>query len=363
MSDTTLTATPDVLFINVGAGQSTATSTIDYKSIYSIVMWQRLNLGIWSKVNLFKVVGTADADTAGSFTTDPLRPGDLLEFRAYIDDWADPNAAPNDRARFEHAQAQALVSKPERQPWITDQTTDVGGTFYARLIATPPMITTVHAEIGLAPPVAGTFGELTFSGVVASADSVLKSVHAIELTPLLAGTLYFCTLRLSDQQGNWFYLEESALTLQRTVTVDFDSVFINNDGDGGGVGEAEFWITTFEGDSQVDQIHFGDDEYEILTGSAVPLNRQVVLGPTAVSAANHDVGINAAGIEYDGWFESDEHADTWGHPPNLRRQLDFPAGSGVEQLTNHAFGVSAIPGSVGDDFTFTVQGHYSVAYS
>lgn len=34
MSDTTLTATPDVLFINVGAGQSTATSTIDYKSIY-----------------------------------------------------------------------------------------------------------------------------------------------------------------------------------------------------------------------------------------------------------------------------------------------------------------------------------------
>lgn len=230
MSDTTLTATPDVLFINVGAGQSTATSTIDYKSIYSIVLWQRLNLGIWSKVNLFKVVGTADADTAGSFTTDPLRPGDLLEFRAYIDDWADPNAAPNDRARFEHAQVQALVSKPERQPWITDQTTDLGGTFYARLIATPPMITTVHAEIGLAPPVAGTFGELTFSGVVASADSVLKSVHAIELTPLLAGTLYFCTLRLSDQQGNWFYLEESALTLQRTVTVDFDSVFINNDG-------------------------------------------------------------------------------------------------------------------------------------
>lgn len=362
MSDTTLTATPAVLFINVGAGQATGTAMIDYKSIYPIVMWQRLNLATWSKINLFKLVGTADADTIGSFTTDPMRPGDLLEFRAYVDG-TDPNAGPNDRARFEHAQVQALVSKPDRQPWITDQTTDVGGTFYSRLIATPPLITTVHAEIGLAPPVAGTFGELTFSAVVASTDSVLRSVHQIELTPLMAGTLYFCTLRLSDQKGNWFYLEESLVTLQRTVTVDIDSVFINNDGDPGGAGEAEFWITTFEGDSQVDQIHFGDDEFDILTGSSVPVNRQLVLGPTAVSATNHDIGINAAGTEYDGWFESDEHANTWGHPPDLRRQLDFPAGRGVEQLTNHAFSVSAIPGSVDDDFQFTVQGHYSVQYT
>lgn len=363
MSDTTITASPAVLHIDVGAGVRTGTSTIEYKSIYPVTMWQRLNLSFWTPVNLFSIVGTAEADTVGSFSTDALRPGDLVEYRAYIDDGANPNGPRNDRARFEQAQVQALVKDPTRQDWITDQSTETGGTYYGRLLATGPLITTVHAEISPAPPSTGVFGELIFADVLASADSALRSVHTFELKPLLAGTGYFCTIRLSDQQGNWFYLQENPVTLQRTVTVDFDSVFVNNDGDGGGTGEAEIWITSFEGDSQVDQIHFGDDEYDVLTGAAVLLGNQLVLGPKPVSAATHDIGINAAGIEYDGFLESDEHADTWGHPPNLRRQLDFPAGSAVEKLTNHAFAVSAVPGSVGDHFAFTVKGHYSVDYT
>lgn len=363
MSDTVITVTPAVLFIDVGAGVSTATATVAYTALNPMVLWQRLNLGVWSEVNLFATVGTADADLTGSFVTPALRPGDLLEYRSYYYPTVDPNGTTSDRDMFVGARVQALVSTPVERPWITDQTTDVGGTFFRRLIATPPMFTTIHAEIGTGKPSVGPSGERVLPTVVATVDSVLKQIHAVELMPLFAGSAYVCTLRISDQQGNWFTLVEDLTTLRRTVTVDFDSVYLDNDGDGGGSGEAEFWITTFEGDHEIGRIHFGDDENDVYTGTAVLLSDQIVRGPVAVTAKDHDIGINAAGIEYDGFLESDEHADTWGHPPHLRRQLDLPTGQGRETVSHQFFQVQAIPGSVDDDFAFSVRGHYSVSYT
>lgn len=363
MSDTTITVSPAVLYLDVGAGVTSDTAEVKYSSLNKLVMWQRLNLGVWIKLNLFLLVGTADAELEGTFTTPALRPGDLLEYRSYFYPDVDPNGRTSDRDQFTGAQVQALVSVPVEQPWITDQTTDVGGTFYRRIIATPPLFTAIHAEIGTGKPSRGTFGELILPTVMATADSQMKQVHTLELLPLLAGQPYVCTLRINDSAGNWFTLVEDLTTLRRTVTVDVESVFINNDGDGGGAGEAEFWITTFEGDTQIDQIHFGNDEYDVYTGTAVLLGNQIVLGPKTVTEDDHDIGINAAGIEYDGFLEADEHANTWGHPPHLRRQLDFPAGSGRESLSHQYFQVPAVPGSVGDDFAFTVIGHYSVAYT
>lgn len=363
MSDTVIAVTPAVLFIEVGKGKKSGTATVTYAALNPMVLWQRLNLGVWTEVNLFATVGTVDADLKGSFVTPPLRPGDLLEFRSYFYRSVDPNGRTSERDLFTGAQVQALVSVPEEQPWITDQTTDVGGTFYRRIIATPPLFTAIHAEIGTGTPSRGTFGEMILPSVVATADSQLKQVHTVELLPLLAGQSYVCTVRINDAAGRWFTLVENLTTLLRTVTVDVASVFINNDGDGGGAGEAEFWITTYEGETEIDQIHFGDDENDVYTGTAVLLGNQIVRGPKVVTAADHDIGINAAGIEYDGFLEADEHANTWGHPPHLRRQLDFPAGSGRETLSQQYFQVPAVPGSVGDDFAFTVIGHYSVAYT
>lgn len=352
-----------MLFLDVGAGVNTATATVAYTALNPMVLWQRLNLGAWSEVNLFATVGTEDADLTGSFLTPGLRPGDLLEYRSYYYPTVDPNGADNARDMFVGAQVQALVSTPVEQPWITDQTTEVGGTYYRKLIATPPLFTTIHAEIGTGKPSVGPSGELVLPAVVAAVDSVLKQIHTFELQPLFAGTGYICTLRINDQQGNWFTLVEDLRTLLRTVTVDFDAVYIDNDGDGGGAGEAEFWITTFEGDREIGRIHFGDDENDVYTGTAVLLGDQIVRGPAAVTEADHDIGINAAGIEYDGFLESDEHADTWGHPPKLRRQLDFPAGQGREALSHQFFQVQAVPGSVDDDFAFSVRGRYSVNYT
>lgn len=283
--------------------------------------------------------------------------------RSYYYEHIDPNDPPSERDQFVQARVQALVSTPREQHWITDQTTDVGGTYHRRLIATLPMFTTIHAEIGPGKPTPSpTTGLQMLPTVVAEVDSVLQQVHTITLLPLLAGNDYYCTLRINDQQGEWFTLVEGLTTLRRTVSVDYNSVFINNDGDGGGTGEGEFWVTAFQGKDQIDQLNFGDDEFAILTGTSIPVSRQIVRGPEAVSADNHDISINAAGIEYDGWFESDEHANTWGHPPSLRRNLDFPAGTG-ETLTNRYFQVQAIPGSVDATFAFTVQGNYSVTYS
>ncbi|MEJ7649049.1 MAG: hypothetical protein WKF57_08460 [Nakamurella sp.] len=363
MSDTTITVSPAVLYLDVGGGVTSDTAEVKYSSLNKIVMWERLNLGVWTKLNLFLLVGTADADMQGSFPTPVMRPGDLLEYRSYFYSNVDPRGRTTPRDMFTGAQVQALVSVPEEQPWITDQTTDVGGTFYRRIIATPPLFTAIHAEIGTGTPSRGTFGELILPNVVATADSQMKPLHTLELLPLLAGQRYVCTLRINDSAGNWFTLVEDLTTLLRTVTIDVDSVFINNDGDPAGAGEAEFWITTYEGDTQIDQIHFGDDENDVYTGTAVPLSNQIVRGPKAVTDTDHDIGVNAAGIEYDGFLEADEHANTWGHPPHLRRQLDFPAGSGRESLSHQYFQVPAVPGSVDDDFAFTVIGHYSVAYT
>lgn len=365
MASTTISASPDVLFIDTGSGETSGTAEIAYDSPDPVVMWQRVNLGFWKRLNLFKLVevGTKDADHRGKFVSDPLAPGDFMQYRIYTDAAIDPNLVPDNQYAYIEARIAALLLKPDPSDWIRDGNADVGGTFFFRQIATPPILTTIRAEISQDPPFTDKFGQLQFKNVVASALSVLSTNHLLELKPLLPGTPHFCAFRLSDAKGRWFYLEEKPVTLKRRVSVWIDSLYVDNDGDPLGRGEASFNITTYEGDKEIDQIAFGNDAYEVTDGQTVPLNHLIVLGPKQITPANHAVGINAAGTEYDGWLESDEHADTWGYPPDLRRQLDFPAGRFVEQVNDQAFTVPAVPGSVNDDFQFTVNGRYSVDYS
>jgi len=362
MASTFITATPGVLFIDAGAGQMAGTSRIDYDSLDPVVIWHRFNLGTWTRLNLFKLVGTKNADHKGRFQTDPLTPGDLRQYRMYQDAAIDPNLVSDAQFTYRQVDIQAFVLQPDARDWIRDGNTQVGGTFYFRQIATPPRLTTIRAEVSPFPPFTDKYGQLQFKAPEQVLQSFLTTNHVFELKPLLPGTPYYATFRMSDSKGNWYYVFEKFITLQRKVTVALDSIYIDNDGDPFSSGEASFSVKVYEGDNQIDEVAFGDDEFSVTDGQTVAITHQTVVGPKQVTQASYSIGLNASGTEYDGWLESDEHADTWGSPPDLKRQLDFPAGRFVEQMTNQAFSVEAIPGSVDDDFRFTVKGRYSVEY-
>lgn len=376
-----LTADPDVVIVDLSAGQTDGRTTIKYDSDYLglIIIWARhINgsiIGPWKFLNLYKIAGTQEAYQRGEFDWDeflrqmdkgPFTHGQVLELRMYSDSLADPNQA-DDYYRVKLTLAiTCLLKQPTLTDLVSDQGEDTGGTYHWHLVATR-MPTFMVISVSQQPPVSGPNGMPRFAQVEGKAESQPNSIHRTELTPLAPGTNYYCLIRVSDNVGNWQFLRSQFRTRWQSVTVTFKTLHIDNDGDESAYGEADgFVFQILEGDNLIKDFSLGRSLiYDGQNIDLLPRGFTHTLGPKS-TPGGYDLRIRVEGTEDDSFLfsESKEQAANLfiGGEPLL-----FPTGRpdasrpGELAEKTRLFDASAFV--VGDEFAFTVTVTFVAQYS
>jgi hypothetical protein len=202
-----------------------------------------------------------------------------------------------------------------------------------------------------------------------------KNEYELVVTPLRPGTDYYCLIRYSDVNGDWWVEEEKFTTLQRMVTVRGDRIEINDDGDPFADGEASFSFQFAQGANSA-TFFLGHDDYKIHDGQNIALGSlpkidtadvtsliwppptapcEKTFGPFAVRDDTPDVTVAANGTEYDGLFEPNEYA--------ANAQLPVYCPTGLEEVvSDKTSAVSVAATDPDDDFSFTLHYRHSVNY-
>jgi hypothetical protein len=319
MPNAQITAQPDTIIVDLDSGQIEGVTGIFYNSggHQRIALWERL-VGVtntnWMKIDLLRgrVQNTGPGVfQEGSFASLLVRPGQCYQVR--MD--ADLNNNPNEVDITPIASVSVCALRKKTEPTnfgLKDRLEETGGTYHFYDIETNLR---AHLKVAVSkiPAVTDSNGMLVFDAVEQSTEeSGFDFNHTGELTPLFPGTRYFRLLRVSDQSGNWQFITSDFVTLQRKVTITFNKLHIDNDGDDLGDGEAQFFIRVKQGrDLTIIQpeIIFGNDDFSIHDGQDLDITTYVfVLGPENVTPDNAAIGVDVFGVEFDGFTEDNEYA-------------------------------------------------------
>jgi hypothetical protein len=186
----------------------------------------------------------------------------------------------------------------------------------------------------------------------------------VEIGPLFPGNHYFAVTLVTDRLGNWEVVQAAFTALRRKLTVEFPTVHIYNDGDGGGYGEAGFWFRLYSGARnspiliQQPDFHLPtqdvDDWNE--TDRPYPVGFAHVGQPQVVPPGESRVAVASWGVEDDGAFDSDEAAAG-------DQAIPLPQGRFAESVVSPlTFTMDCPVSSTGDDFRYGVDVRWSVTY-
>jgi hypothetical protein len=328
-------AEPDTIVVDLDSGQISGVTGVVYNSagFSRIVLWERL-LGItnskWVKIDLLRgrVQNTGPTTLQeGKFTSQPVQPGQCYQVRMDAELNNDPNI--QDIPPVASVNVCALRKRPDGRDFLipNDSFEETGGTYRFQHAATK-VLTHQTVSVSKDPPFEDSNGMLAFNKTERFAEGEFAVGHDAELSPLSPGTRYFCLTRLSDQTGNWQFISKEFLTLQRKVTIRFNKLHIDNDGDTLSNGEAQFFIRVKQGVGLriiQPEIVFGNDSFSIHDGQDLDITTHVfVLGPEDVTLHNELIGIDLFGVEFDGFLESNEYAGGFG-------RLILPTGRAEEK--------------------------------
>ncbi|MGY4287196.1 hypothetical protein ACVWXO_006416 [Bradyrhizobium sp. LM2.7] len=168
-----------------------------------------------------------------------LRPGEMYEALMYPEDG---NGDPNNRHDESYVLASLTVFAilPTPSILITDgglpDQEEVGGTFYARKIATAsPTYATM--EVGRRPPVVDAIGQFHIPDAMILNSSITgkvwdppKTIHDFSIAPLDPGQLHFCVVRVQDTSGMWEERQFVFMTKRRNVKLQWSHLHIKDDG-------------------------------------------------------------------------------------------------------------------------------------
>lgn len=355
-----LTATPPLVLVPSTRSSEPTIISYNYTRI-SVRIWERLNGSPWSR----RRIDVEDAEV-GSFDVH-LRPGDKYEVRAYLAQaLVNPNDPPteNEKQPLDSLVVRALKQFPVTNLLSELPASDIGGTYFAFKLATGSAPTYAIMQLGQEPPITDAFGPPVIPKPELTLESEGKTLHQLQATPLLPGKRYFATVYVSNAQGDWQFFTLDIHTKQRTVSIQFKELVILDDSDPnslGNNGRFRFQIYAV-GDVPRRLLKQFDFQIDDFTDKA-PANRISLadLGFShVVTPANHDIGISLHGIEEDGWFETDDIAETtFGLPVKLR----LPFGQFKESVVDAKQTISAYERQDDDDLRFDVNVTFTVSYS
>jgi hypothetical protein len=353
-----LTASPEVIYVDTSTGATGGTSTItyDHKDVPAVVMYQSLNYGLY--------VITTDLETSGTFEA-PLSLGDVYEVRVCrAGDVSGP-----DVDVLSSVTVICLAAVSAQASLTSDLRLVAGGTYVkVNLSSTAP--TQCILECSLDAPVVDEHGRYSFPAgsreLRTTASSGRETHHELELAPLYAGTDYYAVVTVIDAHGNWETQSKTVTTRQRWVQVRFNELQVINDGDDDGTGEAWFSLSIWQEKSVAREFLLGNDEYalEVTDGEVFDLVPEQIIhdiGPETVTAANERIYI-ATWAGEDDTFAVEKAAD-FDTKADVDRfpSLDIPIGSGSEQVAAREQ-VFTANGWQGSKLSFKVTVSYDVDY-
>lgn len=184
--------------------------------------------------------------------------------------------------------------------------------------------------------------------------------HDLECKPLIPGELYSVVIMAVDEEGYWDCKDDVLNTKLRQVDISINNIHVKNDGDPGGAGQAEFWVTVFEGGSAgitaAREFHLGNDDYRVYDGEDIFVAWNVTIGPKKVDpTVNALIAVHTNALEYDG-IEGTEKAGSDGTDTPLR----FPVGRDeeTEEFDVHVGGYPLRD----DDFEYSIRFDWKVKY-
>jgi len=346
----------------------TGTASLEYDGEgFPVFIYRRLAGAPWTRLNLIQETGAqtaeeaAEAEIRGTFPTPPMSPGEVLQYGLLQEESLDPNSQDFSLGRFTAlVTVVAVLAGESEQGWIRDENTSVGGTYYRRQVTTGSRTTTALMEVGRDQPEEDAAGIWRIPNPARTLASTAGTDHVLEAVGLLPGHHHFATILLVDGDGRWSSLAEDFTTLQRKVTVTFDHLEVVNDSDPASTGEGVVTMLVRQGGRNVREFTFDhgnlSDKVNERHITLQPFGFVHVIGPEVVVPENEKVGVWVLGTEFDGLFDTDEHAAS--------RMIDFalPTGFGQEQVLGAPVLAHCRPSSDGSDFELKVTVLHSIEY-
>ena len=360
--------------------------------LVEVAIWWRRNTEAWHKLDFPKVGINAHPVNKGAFWSWNVAPGDVLQYRMY-NDTVQPGYVPDTVANETQPHSGAMVwhteifgllnmsrNTPDKLKNSYKAEKRIGGTYYGLRYQSKGINTNILFEISQQEPIYGLPNYLRFTDPQRLSWLGLGAQqYDFNLMPLQPGTTYNVLIRYSDESGNWFMEQEKITTLRRQVVLKGDSIVVDNDGDPFADGEASFNIQFGQGATNTAIFFMGHDDFKVHNGQNLPLGTlykldtslplvdqvwplpegpvEKTFGPYGAGDGLPDITVYAAGTEYDGLFESDEHAATGG---GFFATLTYPTGPD-ETVTDKTASITAVPDE-DDNFQFTLNYRYSITY-
>ena len=285
----TLTASPNPVIVDVEAGEQSATTAVEYWKNPDDMLWYRAPSGPWRRVELGVTSATDPAFTHGTYASIPLEPGAVYEVTTWAAD-EDPNHPTVEPLAQPLASLVvfALKKRPERREFLKNEDWVIGGTRRSHFLTSTERVN-AYEVVSTEPAIASGDGWVTVPSVVSSAWAPLDDDFLLEVGGLLPGTDYHVVTRLSDEEGNWQFLQREFTTKLRRVELAITKIHIDDDSDdwGSGEGYIRFFLETAAPgtDPSEDWRARGSLDYhgDFSSGDDVPPpSGQIVVGPEPV---------------------------------------------------------------------------------
>jgi hypothetical protein len=354
-----LTAAPDIIIVDVDAGETSGSTSITYDKDSDDELWESTAGGVQSSIDVRTRVGTAtSAEFTGTYKID-LKPGSSYLVGVFQ---AGHGPLTTDPIRLASLNVFCLLKRPTDRALITDENRSFGGTWYFHQIHTTVPTSVVSIAVSRFPPKIDSLGiphPVKPDGEPTS-PLVVSNDHKVQIKPILPGNTYFFSAVVMDAKGNWDIRQESFTSLRRAFTVLFPMIHIFNDGDPFSHGEGEFWFRVYFGPQNmpkvIEDFHQSTMDIDDWSETSRPYNMSFVHtgAPLAVKETEVNVSVSAWGLEHDGVFESDEAC--WSKDV----VLPFPAGMFIENSSG-SFTMDC-PSVTDDDFHYGTDVVWSVHY-
>ena len=378
MAEYTLAPLVNPLFVLTP--DDTDSTIVTYEASHRIFMWQRIDAGTWTLINLIEHASTSEQaellERKGKIETPGLKAGQFVDF-GMLPGGLDPNDDDFNQGRFfAFARIEVLFAAFPEVDFVDnvpDTGDTVGGTFYRKRMATS-LATRFRLEISRDEPIAAPNGYMTLSNVIFRKNSDSAQLHDVEAVPLTPGTSYTAVIRLVDKKGFWQFFTVPFKTKRRKVTVQFKNFKVHNDSDDGAWGagdDVEIWFRVYNGQNRVNEFKWGPtDITDEGSQSLVGLNfSDAVVGPDDLEGEDQGVGLGLYAREHDSFFwipSTDEAEYREYYPDRTILRIKFPVGLGDEivnpDTTATNLKISARPMNDDGSLHITTNVRYLVSY-
>lgn len=208
--------------LHIAPGKVLATE-IAFAADRPAAIWYRHNFYVWIRLVLDRnaFAGCGRDLYHGQFRSAALRPGDVLEYRLYLDPAHNPACGERnfrgETVPYESLTLMGLKRDAASRSWTRNTSQPGGSAESCRRIFSPGRVTHVLMEAARHAPQADARGRFAFAAPELSLLSLNRQKHLLDLATLVPGAEYNLTLRHSNAAGDWFCERDTLMVPARPV--------------------------------------------------------------------------------------------------------------------------------------------------